>query len=335
MSARVRVRLFFLLVALYLLLGPLSGALEPRAPLRRGSIVGASSRPRLLVCIASHYTAGRTTTHLERVIAEYVGVYSAQFDVRVHVDTNSDALAPLLARAHPSMRIDVRVWTLNELGDALHLPYVHRHLMQTVVDDFEYFIFSEDDVLVPLAAFQLYVAHRGALQARGWTYGWVRAELWAVDNATAIAIDNVDPIVDAHVYDAGTGVLFAEPWSPYAAFYALDRGELRAMIVDPSGVWTGGFPPFLPREKMSIGWAFKFTGGAREPYGAKGWRARALVPITADGRVHPDAIVWHLPRKYAVSKTLGFHDLGSIKVADVFQWTHGVGEADALPLLPP
>jgi hypothetical protein len=338
-SSRVRVRLFFLLLSLYLLFGPLSGsATPPLPPLRRAPSVAAAtapSRPRLLVCIASHFAPGRTTAHLERVVAEYVGAYGARFDVRVHVDTNSDALAPLLARAHPSARVDVRVWTLAELGDALHLPYVHRHLMQTVADDFDFFVFSEDDVLVPLAAFSRYVAQRVALQARGWAYGWVRAEVWAADNATAIAIDNVDPVVDARVYDAGGGALFAEPWSPYAAVYALDADELRAMIADTSGVWTGGFPPFLPREKMSIGWAFKYTGGAREPYGAKGWRARALVPLTPDGRVHPEAIVWHLPRKYAVSKTLGFHDLGSVKVDDVFQWTRGVGDAVALPFLPP
>ena len=161
---------------------------------------------------------------------------------------------------------------------------------------------------------------RGELAARGWAFGWVRAERWSVDNVTAVAIDNIDPVVDARVYRTPAGHAYAEPWSPYAAFYALDAAELRAMIDDPSGVWHGGFPPFLPREKMSIGWSYVYTGGASAPYGATGWRARALVPLTPTGAIHSDAIAWHLPNKYATSATLGFHDLGSVLVSDVFQW---------------
>jgi hypothetical protein len=262
---------------------------------------------------------GQTTAYLDAVLDNFSVEYKVSFNVRIHVDTNSAELREhLLARSFPPP--DVRVWTLKELGDPYNLPFMHREVMQNSRDDADFFLFTEDDIFVPLAAFQLYSARREELQVLGWSYGFIRAEKWSIDNVTAIAIDNIDPIVNAHVYETLSGAIYAEPWSPYAAFYVLDKSELTAMIDDPSDVWFGGFPPFLQRERMSVGYAYKKTGGASSPYGATGWRSRALVPLTSEGRVHPDAIVWHLPSKYAKSETLGFHDLGSVKVENVFVW---------------
>ena len=298
----------------------------------------AAPLPRLLVCIASHYTPGKSTTaHLARILRELRERYAKHFAVSVAVDTNSAELAaalPGLAGGAP-LRLTTRVWGAAELGDPLHLPYVHRHLVQQVLEEHDYFLFTEDDVLLPLESFQLYARRQRELWALGWMFGWVRAEVWGGDNATAISIDNVDPVADPPVYRAPSGALYAEPWSPYTAFYVLDAEQARAMVADPSGVWANGFPPFLPREKMSVGYFYARTGRAGdEPWGAKGWRARALVPLDAAGRVEKDAIAWHLPRKYAQGTQLWFHDLGSVPVDSLFNFSRPPAPV-ALPAFPP
>jgi hypothetical protein len=339
LKSSVSVRLALMMLAILLLIALPSGPTTDPSRLRRSNLTAtiASSAiesrrvPRILVCIAAHWNPGRPTAYLDAVLDNF-SKYAADFNVRIHVDTNSVELRDrLLARESPP---EVRVWSVLELGDPLHLPYVHREIVANAADDIDFVIFSEDDILVPFAAFNRYVAHRQELQALGWSYGFVRAELWSVDNKTAISVDNIDPVVDTTVYEAVSGQRYAEPWSPYAAFYVLDASELKNMMDDPSGVWYTGFPPFLPRERMSIGYSYKMTGGRSEPYGAKGWRSRVLVPLSPQGHVHPDAVVWHLPQKYAKSAVLGFHDLGAVRVSDIFKWTAGKPPAIALPLGP-
>ena len=302
---------------------------SPRAP----------PQPRLLVCIATHYTPGKSTTvHLARILRELRERYAAHYRVTVAVDTNSAELAAALPALSggPPLALTARVWSAAELGNPLHLPYVHRHLVQQVLDEHDYFLFTEDDVLLPLESFQLYARRQRELWALGWMFGWVRAEVWGGDNATAISIDNVDPVADPPVYRApSSGALYAEPWSPYAAFYALDAEQARAMVADPSGVWANGFPPFLPREKMSVGYFYARTGRSGDaPWGATGWRARALVPLDAAGRVDKDAIAWHLPRKYAQGTKLWFHDLGSVPVEALFNFSGPLAPVP-LPAFPP
>ena len=293
--------------------------------------------PRLLICIAAHRVTGKTSAgFLNTVLDNFSINYRPSFDVRIHVDTNSAELRDEL-RTRPSPP-EVRVWSIAELGgNPYNLPYVHREIMKNAMSagEVDFVLFAEDDMLVPIAAFNLYVARRLELQTMGWSYGFVRAEKWAVDNTTAISVDNIDPIIDAVVHETVTGGRYAEPWTPYAAFYVLDAAELAAMILDPSDVWFGGFPPFLHRERISVGYAFKKTGGKGAPYGATGWRSRALIPLTIEGRVHPDVIVWHLPSKYAKSATLGFGNAGAVKVADIFKWSSWPKSTIPLTLLPP
>lgn len=335
-------RLSLLLVAVLLWLGlgqdGLGGGRGSRV--RDARATASSGRPRILVCIASHHDAQRSTAHLERLLESLATDFAPLFRVTVWVDTNSEALGPLLAALpfSPRLALRTRVWSLAELGNPLHLPFVHRHAMGGALGDFDFFWFTEDDVLLPLAAFQLYVARREELWERGWLFGWVRAERWGGDNVTAISVDNIVPLMDPVLYATPAGHVYAEPWSPYTAFYILDARQLAAMMGDTqSKVWFDGFPPFLPRERMSVGWNFAFTRGKGEPYGAKGWRARVMVPVTMpQGKLDPRAVAWHLPQKYARANKLFFKDLGAVPVDALFNWTAGrpVATPRTLPQLP-
>jgi len=282
-------------------------------------------RPRLLVIVCAHHAPGLPIDDLSRVLREYAGAaFAAAYDVRVRVETDSEALAPALAAARVPAPDEVRVWSLAELGgDPFHLPRMHREAFLAAADDFDLFIFTEGDILVSAASVALDAARAPELVPRRWSLGFVRAERWGVDNATPISIDNVAPTRDAQVRVAPSGHRYAEPWSPYAAFFIADAAELRAMRDDASRIWWDGFPAFDVRARFSVGYGFKFAGGDGAAYGAVGWRNAVLVPLEDDGSIHPDAIVWHLPRKYALLPVLGGGGLGSVRVADLFQWGDG------------
>jgi len=108
------------------------------------------------------------------------------------------------------------------------------------------------------------------------------------------------------IFETPDGHLWSEPWSPYTAHYVLDRDELRNMIEDSSNVWTTGFPAIDKRANIAMGYNYKFSGNQMSnPFGAKGWQSRALVPISRDCKVElPGGIVRHMPSKYAKSTKL-------------------------------
>ena len=266
-------------------------------------------KQRVLVSIAIWWWPSKSPDHIFRILEEYdASFFSSGYDVQVRLDTNDPSLITTLSIRQPShIILEIRSWTMEELGgDPEYLIHIHRHFWEEHARDFDFFIFNEDDVLFQIDSFNFYVNERIYLQDRGWTFGWVIVETWGIDNKTLVAIDQVYTPSTITVFETLDGKLWAEPWSPYSAFYILDRDELQRMIEDPSYVWSQGFPPWDTRTKISAGYSFKFSGnGLSIPYGARGWQSRALIPISRSCEVdHLHGIVHHLPSKYAKNTVL-------------------------------
>ena len=262
---------------------------------------------KVLVSVAAYWVPGRPLEYLFRLLEEYDRSFSEKYNVHVCIDTNTKELANILSTRTPSHSTrEVRVWTLQELGgDPENLPRMHRKYWEEKKDNFDFFIFTEDDILFTREAFDVYVERRRALQEKGWTFGWVIVEMWGVDNKTLIAIDILESRAIKTVFKTPDGHLWSEPWSPYSAHYVLDFDELRMMIEDKS-VWLSGFPAIDARANIAMGYNFKYSGNlSSNPFGARGWQSRALVPISSDCKVEqPGGIVRHLPSKYAKATSL-------------------------------
>jgi len=267
-----------------------------------------SARFKILVSVVAYWTTGRPFENLFHLLEEYEQYFSLGYEVHVCVDTNSEELAYILSTRKPTQSSrEVRVWSLQELGgDPEYLPQKHRQYWEEKGDNFDFFIFTEDDILFTKEAFDVYVARRQMLQEKGWTFGWVIVETWGVDNLTLVAIDQLESRAIKAVFKTPDGQLWSEPLSPYTAQYVLDRDELRNMIEDTSNVWTTGFPAIDKRANIAMGYNYKFSGNQMSnPFGAKGWQSRALVPISGDCKVEqPGGIVRHMPSKYAKSTKL-------------------------------
>jgi hypothetical protein len=298
-------RLCFLLITPWLLTEVYVSRIYYHSPIFTNP---SSSHFKIIVSVAAYWTPGRPLEYLFRLLDEYERAFAVVYDVHVCVDTNSKELFSILSNRRPTQSTrEVRVWSLEELeGNPENLPRMHRQYWEERKNEFDFFIFTEDDILFSLEAFNMYITHRLALQDKGWTYGFLRVETWGIDNKTLVALDTTESRADMTVFETPDGQLWAEPWSPYTAHYVLDQYELRIMIDDISNVWSLGFPSIDNREKIALGYNYKFSGSQfSNPFGARGWQSRALVPISSDCKVkQPQGFVRHLPSKYAKSTSL-------------------------------
>jgi hypothetical protein len=323
---------------------------KPNQPLRRVE-QGSNSVPRLrlLVCISSvHPPGGKSTAHLDLVLAELHKRYAPLYNVSVLVDTNSEALREHLIASTPARAaaVSARVCPGAACEWNMYFPFYHRAFAAELVlrGEIDYLLYTEDDVLVPLEAFQLHISRSPDLWRNGWILGWVRVEQWRGGNLSVL-VDAPFPRVNSTVYREPThGDLYAEPWGAYSACYALDAAQVRAMVKDPSGVYATGFPGLPERERIGVGYSFVFDGSVEQPkqpfhpifsYWAKGWRARVLVPLTADKQPHPHATVRHLSSRYSdAAPTVHAGVWGSVPLGDMFSWGDSISvEPTTIPQL--
>ena len=271
----------------------------------------------ILVSISTHWSPGRSLEYLFRLLEEYESVYpSAGYNIHVCIDVNSAEVANILS-SHPhtqSTRV-VRVWSLEDLGgDPYNLPQFHRKYWEEHETEFDFFIFSEEDILFSLEAFNTYVERRQALQEKGWVFGWVRVETWGGDNKTLVVIDDRISRMNPTIFETPDGNLWAQSSISYTAHYILDREELRRSIEDESRIWNVGFSGFdfkgsnilhTGPEFLTVGFQYKYSGNEKSVInGAKGWQSRALVPISRTCEVEIGGIVYHLPSKYGKNSIL-------------------------------
>jgi hypothetical protein len=105
----------------------------------------------------------------------------ARYDVHVFIDTNNASLANAIqnfrnrdgyglgrsrqqAKTLPVLPLSVRKWSLEELGnDLFQLTGVHRRLMEREAGAYEFFAYLEDNMLMPLEAFEYFVKERQEL----------------------------------------------------------------------------------------------------------------------------------------------------------------------------
>jgi hypothetical protein len=304
-------------------------------PLLQASFSTTANHParlRLLVCIASvHPPGGKSTLSLDIILGELLDKYQPHFNVTVLLDTNSEELFAHVKASPAHAMVVTRVCPGKSCEWLMYLPFYHRGYIEGVLGDYDHFLYVEDDILVPLPAFQLYLERYQELWSHGWLFGWVRTEQWRGSNQS-VANDTPFPLVDAIVYKAPhSGALYAEPWGAYSACYALDANQVRIMMGDPSKVWESGFPGLPERERIGVGYNFVFDGGnweARKPthplltYWAKGWRGRALVPLKSNGQVDPITMVKHLTSKYSDAAPSLFSGVWcSVPLEGMFLWS--------------
>lgn len=288
-----------------------------------------SSRPRVLAVIAAAGKNAHLSTwddsrmaFLLTVVNEMLHNYtSGGFDVDVRVDTlNGSSVQALLTAALPSplprgARIAVVTHDPSSFRGQLNkLSGVNRLYMHLSADPisstappltqpYDYYMYTDDDVLVPLAALRLAAAHSSRLWQAGRTLQLIRTE---VNGAGEVVVQDWQHRLSLnHVsVDSETGSAFASitPWN-FAAAYILPARAFGVWVADPLRTYFDGWPGAEP-SRFSMGRIFGppecFEFGFMEAQGQSSFLPLTLLVNSSDGgyRVHPDAFVPHLSNNY-------------------------------------
>jgi hypothetical protein len=209
--------------------------------------------------------------------------------IHITIDTNTHETARLLAALGVDLAdaIDVH----DRLADPLKLTWMHRKPMARVVEDYDYFLYIEDDILLTPQSVRLWHERLPILKSHGYLPGFLRVEfnrrreLMTSDFPRHATPDEV-VMIDGQPY-------LHSPF-PYQAFWLYDRETMRAFVA--SELYRTGHPGVLIRECMAFGCTYERT--------AEGWRSRHLVPMlpARDGaphRIDPRGLAFHAPSNFA------------------------------------
>ena len=108
-------------------------------------------RKSLLICIAFHCSEKRVD-YLKRILAEIFFTYD--IDCKIIIDTNSHDAYNLIKTLNP-IKVDIVVH--ENLAHPFHLTWMHRKHIKHNIDNYDYFMYLEDDMLLPYENFLNYI----------------------------------------------------------------------------------------------------------------------------------------------------------------------------------
>jgi len=237
-------------------------------------------KARLLVHIAFHYTPARVT-YLTQVLAAISRYQFAQ--VQVVIDTNSPEASALDLPHAEHLAV---LWQTHEnLSDPFQLTWQHRLGMAQQRQNYDYFMYLEDDMVVPFEALQAWRRDSELLHPLGYLRGFLRTEIDA--NGRVVSTDQKAVTAPGNYRRVGAQ-LWYYPENPYHATWVVSREQLDEFMDSPAWI-DGNNPEWGVRERAAAG--MTWAGGS--PH-------RTLLPLNANGLTHEDARIRHLPNNYAL-----------------------------------
>lgn len=219
---------------------------------------------KILVVIANYGT--KNDQYLRCLLREYA---SLPYDVHVVILTNTP-------KEHGD---SVEIVLHQPTGDPWTFPFAHKRILAEHIDEYDLFIYSEDDTLIKennIAAF-LDVA---AMLADDEVAGFIRAEQTAVGEKRFSTINSHFHWEPASVVRRGSE-MFASFTNAHAASYILTRDQLRRAML------SGGFLVDPHQERYDL-----LVTAATDPYTQCGFRKLICISRL------DDFVIEHLPNKY-------------------------------------
>lgn len=289
------------------------GQVPPVCP---SSKVGTYGGPlRLLVAVAAARFAPGRLPYLNSVLKGYLG-YSGNISVDILVDTADPTLAEILHDTYPpeslpkGKTIGTNIWTPEDLERQslitgvkidpveLAVTHSHRHYIHRRYVDYDYIVYTEDDIFMTETTFSLFASRNVELWGMGWILGFLRTE--KNNQGEQCTPDNLEDQTEG----GGTkeivtlnGHLYRVPPNSYNGMWILDKNQVQTFVSDPTGIFLKGFWSHDERERMAFGYQHAFSP-------QKGWVSRTLIPLLSDFSVDERALIRHVPNNYC-NKTSG------------------------------
>lgn len=261
------------------------------------------------VRIAFHYVPHRLMYLVEAITAAAELPFKS---IDLWVDTNTPEVIPLLERL--PQPVNVKVW--EDLDHPFLLTWVHRRAMRERLDDFEAFLYLEDDMIIPRRSMQMWLRETPMLARLGLIPGFVRVE--EGPGGRLYLSDYIESVSHACIREVNGRPYLNTPY-PYQACWVYDRTQMRELASTPnylSGAVEEKDLPLFERDgppdvRAQVALGLSFTDIP------EGYETRAMVPLTDDLEVSPDALIFHSPSNYTNMRPPHPAGLGQLPLSKV------------------
>jgi hypothetical protein len=244
---------------------------------------------KILICICFHYTDDGVQ-YLKKIVDNCL---SYPMDVEIIIDTNEDN--EVMDEFNNKSNIAVAYHT--NLEHPYHLTWKHREHMAQLIDDYDYFMYLEHDMLVPYENFVEYTKNFPILYPMGFVPSFIRVE---EANSKEYVSDLLGPQEDLFSLKVD-GKVFANLTHPYHAFWIMPQKELAESIaiggkaimygVNSRDIFKSPFyaPDAINRE-LAASWVM--------------WQLNKVPLVLLEGdRISPLCYSYHTTNSYATDPT--------------------------------
>jgi len=165
-----------------------------------------------MICIAFHFDESRLP-FLAKVLQNIAGNYKC--DYGVYIDTNTTDFGKYAKEFELA-------WS-HKLAHPFHLTWMHREHMIEEIDNYDYFMYIEDDMLVPWENVLNYIENFKLLWDKGFVPSFIRVE---EKNGEQFVTD-ITKQQKASPYAMIGGKSFIALDEPYHAFWIMPQKELK------------------------------------------------------------------------------------------------------------
>jgi hypothetical protein len=260
----------------------------------------------MLVHVAFHHAPHRGQ-YLAAVLRAFAAYRLSR--MLVVVDTNSSESKDIVSAIGLPQQIQARVDVHTDLPHPFDLTWMHRRHMASKLNEFDLFMYVEDDIEIPWPVFESWLRGAAAVERAGFVRGFLRVER---DNGGRILSSDWRAAAVRPRFTRIDGIDYIRPEFFYQACWLCSATQVRQFIA--TAAWTQGRhgwsavhrghrgidPATLKREFAAFGMVCSRPG-----------RARVLLPVV-DGQIARDAWIWHLPNNYAMGTHVDLLEAGAL-----------------------
>lgn len=215
--------------------------------------------------------------YINRIIDE-TNTYMYRTDIFIH--TNNNSIPVDLFHTYTNGSINLVYHDLSGIHPFL-LTWACRGLLKSQKDDYDIFMYIEDDILVPKKALEYWLKYNEDLISESYNLGFVRIETYNNEEYITDITNQIDTIIMIN------GVQYCVNKNPYCAFWIYNKDEFNNFI-NSRFYNLESIPQKHPiRELSAIG-----LHGDEFP-----WYINTVIPIE-NGMLTDACRVYHMPNNY-------------------------------------
>ncbi len=174
-----------------------------------------------------------------------------------------------------------------------YLTWKCRGLLKEQKDQYDAYIYIEDDILIPVSAIEYWFQNKEKVMKYGYNLGFLRIEVDSngIEHTSDIAMspEGVSQQLHKIVYLEDKKYILNDQ-NTYCASWIYDKEEF-SKFVESSFYDTRNIRGYGIREKSAIGLHGKHTP----------WYKGTLIPLLKDNQLDPGCRIYHLPNNYLLS----------------------------------